>query len=190
MMTIGYTTVPIMAWIGIILVELIDLVAEAFMKKSGHFTNIRATGIAYLLDIITTTVCIWCYSGVDFLTVNFVIDIVQDVGSVLISVFFFKESMTISKIIAIVLILTGTVFLLLSEEDEEDRWAPWPSSWDEPLWGTGSKASSYDGPIAIDASFTNSDSDSACSSSIDSSNSTDNGNDYTSIMDDNALLEL
>jgi len=185
------TSIPLMAWAGIILVELIDLVAEAFMKKSGHFRNIRATGIAYLLDIITTTMCIWCYSEIDYLTVNFVTDILQDVGSVLISVFFFKESITISKIIAIVLILTGTVFLLLSEEDEEDRWAPWPSSWDEPLWGTGSKASSYDGPIAIDASFTNSESDGSDCSSIDSScNSTDNGNDYTAIMDDNALLEL
>jgi len=93
---------------------------------------------------------------IDFLTVNFVTDIVGDLGCVIISVFFFKESMTISKLIAIFLIIAGSLFLALAEEDEDDRWAPWPASWDEPLWGTGSK-SSYVQPTAIDVSDTSSD---------------------------------
>jgi len=149
----GYI-IPIWAWVVVIGSESIDLLAEAFMKKSARFTNHRATCIAYFLDIITTTSWIWCLRDIDFLTVNFVTDIVGDLGCVIISVFFFKESMTISKLIAIFLIIAGSLFLALAEEDEDDRWAPWPASWDEPLWGTGK---SYVVPSAIDVSDTSSD---------------------------------
>jgi len=172
----GYI-IPIWAWVVVIGSESIDLLAEAFMKKSARFTNHRATCIAYFLDIITTTSWIWCLRDIDFLTVNFVTDIVGDLGCVIISVFFFKESMTISKLIAIFLIIAGSLFLALAEEDEDDRWAPWPASWDEPLWGTGKGV-----PTAIDVSDTSSDigdnSDHGISNNI-------TGATHTSVMDHN-----
>mmetsp|Transcript_11160 Transcript_11160/g.12617 ORF Transcript_11160/g.12617 Transcript_11160/m.12617 type:complete len:192 (-) Transcript_11160:308-883(-) len=190
------TSIPLIAWTGMILGESLDLVAETFMKKSGRFTNIKATSIAYLLDFLTTTMTIWCMHDIDFFTMYLITGTIEDFGAIFISLFVFKESLTISKIIAVCLILASSLFLMLSEQDYDDddeRWAPWPSSWDEPLWGTGSSkeaAVSIVGPIAIDASFTTSESGSDCSS-IDSSNSTDFGNNgITSIMDDNALLEL
>jgi len=193
------TSIPVMAWTGMLLGETLDLVAEALMKKSGRFTNLRATSIAYLLDFLTTTMTIWCTQEIDYFTMYFMSGILEDVGAILIGLFVFKESLTISKILAVGLIFTGGIVLMLGDqdyEDDEERWAPWPSSWDEPLWGTGDSskeaALSYEGgPIAIDASFTTSESGSVCSS-IDSSNSSDLfGNGITAaIMDENALLEL
>jgi len=193
------TSIPLIAWAGMVLVESLDLVAETFMKKSGRFTNMKATSIAYLLDILTTTMQIWCTHDIDFFTMYWMTGIIEDFGAIFISLFVFKESLTISKIIAVCLILAGSLFLMLSEQDYDDddeRWAPWPESWDEPLWGTGSSKEeallSMVGPLAIDASFTTSESGSVCSSIDSSSNSSElfgNGI-ITAIMDENAFLEL
>ena len=185
------TSIPVIVWAGMLLGETLDLVAAAFMKKSGRFTNLRATSIAYLLDFLTTTMTIWCTHEIDYFTMYYMTAIFEDVGAILISLFVFKESLTISKIIAVCLIFMGGIVLMLGDQDYEDddeRWAPWPSSWDEPLWGTSSSAADDVGPSAIDASFTTSESGSICSS-IDS-NSSEFGNGITTIMDDNALLEL
>jgi len=198
------TSIPVMAWTGMLLGETLDLVAEALMKKSGRFTNLRATSIAYLLDFLTTTMTIWCTQEIDYFTMYFMSGIFEDVGAILIGLFVFKESLTISKILAVGLIFTGGIVLMLGDqdyEDDEERWAPWPSSWDEPLWGTGDSSKEAataaafceGGPIAIDASFTTSESSGSICSSIDSSSNSSElfGNGITAIMDDNnAFLEL
>jgi len=131
-----------LAWAGILLCEPLDLVAETFMKTSGRFTNLPATGLAYLLQLVTTTLTIWCSEELNFFTMYWMCGIVEDVGTILISLIVFKEALTLSKILAVGLIMTGGIVLMLGEQeyDEDDeRWAPWPRSWDEPLWGTGSK---------------------------------------------------
>ena len=191
----------IMAWTGILLSEALDLVSETFMKTSGRFTNLPATGLAYLLQLVSTTLTIWCSEELDFFTMYWMCGILEDVVAMLISLIVFKEALTLSKILAVGLIMTGAIVLMLGEQEydeDNERWAPWPRSWDEPLWGTGSKEaaiSSYDAggpPIVMNASFTTSLSRSDRSSSISSNSTvTSLGNDYTAILEeDTALHEL
>lgn len=183
----------IMAWTGILLSEALDLVSETFMKTSGRFTNLPATGMAFFLQLVSTTLTIWCSEELDFLTMYLMCGILEDVVAMLISLIVFKEALTLSKILAVGLISLGAIVLMLGEQeydDEDERWAPWPRSWDEPLWGTGSKD---DGgpPIGMDASFTTSESRSDRSSSISSNSTvTSLGNDYTALLEDTALHEL
>jgi len=110
-----------------------ELAGAAATKGSNCFQNIPITVVAYALFILSGTAYIILVSMVDLGVGWAVSSGVETVGAILIGFIFFKEEITIAKLIGIIITVFGIIILSLTVEED---WTPWPNTWNEPLWTT------------------------------------------------------
>lgn len=121
------------AWTALVLGGLLDIFGSGLMTNARGFKDVKSAVGAYAVVLLTTTLAIVSLDRIDLSVGWAVMAAVEVLGASAAGVLVFKESLTVTKLVGLVVTLAGVMVLSLTEGDG-DGWRPWPESWDAPLW--------------------------------------------------------